>query len=137
MNGTDDDGLCGSPMHLCKEKRFRRTGPAPRAWVKFLLSLLIVTGLIFHMVHAGPSFAGTKTAEASEAIPEHPDDSTVGVSPAVPHCHLAASCAFLPVELSTLLRAPESGVSLPGPSHHHRSKILQRQFRPPRLPAHV
>lgn len=126
-------------MHLRKKKRFRRIGPAPRTWVKFVLSLLIVAGLTFHMVHADPSFAGTETAEASSVIfvTEQPHDATFGVSPAVPHCHSPASCTFLPVKFSTLFRAPKSGGWIPGPPTYHRSKIVHRQFRPPRLPAHV
>jgi hypothetical protein len=107
--------------------------------VKFFISLLIVTGLTLHMVHAGPSFAGTETAEASNAVftPEQPHDATFGVSPAVPHCHPPGSCAFLSVKLSTLLREPASGDLMPGLTHHPRSKIVHRQFRPPRLPAHA
>ena len=134
-----DDGRRGSPMHIWKEKRFRRTGPAPRTWVKFLLSLLIVAGLTFHMVHADPSFAGTEPAEATSVIfvPEQPHDATFAVSPAVPHCHLAASCAFLTVKNFALFRAPKSGGWIPGPPQYHRSTNIDRQFRPPRLPAHV
>jgi hypothetical protein len=126
-------------MHLFKEKRSRRTGPAPRAWMKFLVSLLFVAGLAFHMVHPDSPFAGTETAAASDIIftSEQPHDVTFDMSPAVPHCHSHASCAFLPVNASSRLRAPESGNRLPGPSRHLRSKIAQRQFRPPRFPAHT
>lgn len=126
-------------MHLWKKKQFRTAGPAPRPWVRFLLSLLVIAGLTFDMLYADPSFAGTDTAEASSVIfvSEQSHEATFDVSSAVPPCHSAASCALLPVKSSTLFRAPESGSSTPGPSRYHRSKVVHRQFRPPRLPAHV
>ena len=125
-------------MHLRKEKRFRRTGSALRFWLKSLFFLLIVAGLTSQMVHAAPSFAGAETAEASNLIfvPEQPHDAMLGVTPAVPHCHSLASCGYLPVKFVALFRMPKSGGWIPSPPRYHISTVSERQFRPPRLPAH-
>lgn len=124
-------------MYHYNRERFRRS--APRAWVMFLLSLLIVAGLSFHMAHADPSAAGTETAVASGVllVSDPPSDETLGTSPTVSHCHSPASCAFLPVGSSTVFHAPQSGGWIPQPPRYHRSTISDRQFRPPRLPVHV
>lgn len=105
----------------------------------FLLSLLIIAGLSFHMAHADPSAAGTETAVASGVllVSDPPSDATLGTSPTVSHCHSPASCAFLPVGSSTVFHAPQSGGWIPQPPGYQRSTISDRQFRPPRLPVHV
>lgn len=130
----------GSPMHLfCRKQRSGMAVPARRAWAKAIVCLLIVAGLAFHAVQAGPSFAQTGTAEvdAVKLNHQHSHNVTFSGSSAVPHCPSTAPCVFLSVQRTFIFRAPEPGGWIAGPPRYHRSKIAYRQFRPPRLPAHA
>lgn len=136
----NDHVLHGSLMHLfCRKQRSRKAAPAQGVRAKAILCLLIVVGLTLHMVHAGPAFAGTDTAELSAAAlaSEPPLAPKFVVSRAVPHCHSPAPCVFLAVQSPANSRALEPGDWIAGPPRCHRSTIAHRQFRPPRLPAHA
>lgn len=127
-------------MHHSREGDASRTASTVRTWLRLLLSLLIVSGLTFHVIHASPSVADEAAPKVIEILKStgQLEGGAFAASHATPHCHSTASCAFLPPSPAVLLELKlESCEVTPEPSRHLGFSFADRQFRPPRLPAHI
>ena len=134
----DNWHLHGYAMRLSNEKLLPKAVPMIRAWVRLAVCLLLAAGIVSHPIHdSKPSVVGGAPASQVINAAVQPAGGAHHRSSATSHCQSPASCAFLPVSFSALIREPESGDWTPGPSRDERSTFVHRQFRPPRLPAHA